>query len=583
MSAASAVSLIASRACFLVPTNRTVPPRWATSAANSLRLLEQLLGLQQVDDVDAVALTEDEAAHLGVPAARLVAEVHSGLQQLLDSDLSHWYCSLCWFGGVTRRRVREPRRAPRQGRDPRGRGRGRLWNSLRKFADTTFSYSGLALPYLRWLARGPNLPSPTSGGSVRNVGGAAWTGRPVDASCSAAARERERSQVRGQRRAHVDRPPGHRVREREPLRRAGTGARARSARAAPYCAVAAHRMADRRQVDADLVGAAGLEHRPAAAPPSAAARSISKWVRACARRVGVDRHQRPVAPVAADRRVDRPRPRRRVARRPAPGTRGAAAARASSAFSARWTASFLATTSSPEVSRSSRCTIPARHGSSPPARDALERLGERPRPVAPRAGCTTTPGGLVDHQQVLVLVGDRERRPARRRSAAGGSRCRTTISSPPATVCRLGRTRPSTRTRRRRSGPGPGRASPSGSARNRSSRSRPPSVAALELEQALAIAPSPRGPSQHEQQRDHPERDRHVGDVERRPQRQLDEVGDRAVARSGRSGCRARRRSAARSAATATAASGASMKYPSSTASATSVNTSTTSRRRRTG
>ena len=47
--------------------------------------LEQLLGLQQVDDVDAVPLAEDEAAHLWVPTASLVAEMDSGLQELLDS------------------------------------------------------------------------------------------------------------------------------------------------------------------------------------------------------------------------------------------------------------------------------------------------------------------------------------------------------------------------------------------------------------------------------------------------------------------------------------------------------------------
>ena len=58
------------------------------------RLLEQLLCLQQVDDVDAIPLTEDEAAHLGVPSARLVTEMHAGLQQLLDSNSSHVICSL---------------------------------------------------------------------------------------------------------------------------------------------------------------------------------------------------------------------------------------------------------------------------------------------------------------------------------------------------------------------------------------------------------------------------------------------------------------------------------------------------------
>jgi hypothetical protein len=57
--------------------------------AELLRLLEQRLRLEQVDDVDAPALTEDEAAHLGVPAARLVPEVHSGLQQLPDADVGH--------------------------------------------------------------------------------------------------------------------------------------------------------------------------------------------------------------------------------------------------------------------------------------------------------------------------------------------------------------------------------------------------------------------------------------------------------------------------------------------------------------
>jgi len=53
--------------------------------------VDPLQGLLQVDDVDAVALPEDEAAHLGVPAAGLVAEVDAGLQQLLhrDDGVSH--------------------------------------------------------------------------------------------------------------------------------------------------------------------------------------------------------------------------------------------------------------------------------------------------------------------------------------------------------------------------------------------------------------------------------------------------------------------------------------------------------------
>ena len=55
-------------------------------AREVVRLLEQLEGLLEVDDVDASALGEDEAAHLRVPASRLVAEVDAGLQ-----ELSHGY------------------------------------------------------------------------------------------------------------------------------------------------------------------------------------------------------------------------------------------------------------------------------------------------------------------------------------------------------------------------------------------------------------------------------------------------------------------------------------------------------------
>ena len=86
-------------------------------AREPLRLLEQGLGLEQVDDVDAAVLAMDEPAHLGVPAASLVAEVHAGLQQLADSYLSHGGAPLGLILVVQpgRSRSRDPARRAGQG------------------------------------------------------------------------------------------------------------------------------------------------------------------------------------------------------------------------------------------------------------------------------------------------------------------------------------------------------------------------------------------------------------------------------------------------------------------------------------
>jgi hypothetical protein len=61
-------------------------------AEELLCLVETLRRLREVDDVDAAALGEDEAAHLRVPAPRLVAEVDSGLQQLAHGDSASGDC-----------------------------------------------------------------------------------------------------------------------------------------------------------------------------------------------------------------------------------------------------------------------------------------------------------------------------------------------------------------------------------------------------------------------------------------------------------------------------------------------------------
>src|SRR5204863_1094957 len=78
-------------------------------AGELLRLLEQGGGLEQVDDVDAAALAVDEAAHLRIPAARLMAEVDPGLQQLPDAYLGHrgrLPCRWCVMPGLRGERTR---------------------------------------------------------------------------------------------------------------------------------------------------------------------------------------------------------------------------------------------------------------------------------------------------------------------------------------------------------------------------------------------------------------------------------------------------------------------------------------------
>jgi hypothetical protein len=80
--------------------------------------LERVERLAQVDDVDAAARSVQEAAHLGVPAARLVAEVHPGLQQLAHRH--HGHCGFLLFGCVQRRTGLEWNRLQSRHRHPGG-------------------------------------------------------------------------------------------------------------------------------------------------------------------------------------------------------------------------------------------------------------------------------------------------------------------------------------------------------------------------------------------------------------------------------------------------------------------------------
>ena len=64
----------------------TVGDEVADEAVGGLDPNQRLL---EIDDVDAAALTEDEALHLRVPTAGLVSEVDTGFEQLLHGDDGH--------------------------------------------------------------------------------------------------------------------------------------------------------------------------------------------------------------------------------------------------------------------------------------------------------------------------------------------------------------------------------------------------------------------------------------------------------------------------------------------------------------
>ena len=217
---------------------------------------------------------------------------------------------------------------------------------------------------------------------------------------------------------------------------------------------------------------------------SASVRSVSKCVIGVVRIVGVGGDLRPHAAVAAERRVDRAAPRRRaalderevlagdVAPRAAPPAGRRASARRGRAGAGR-------TCRGPAGARRRAAQGRARPRRGPPAPARASRRG------CPRAGWTTTPGGLVDHDQVLVLVGDLELRRRRRRLALGAPRGVVELdrlAARPA-AWRFGRAVPSTRTQ-----PGvdqlaaPSRASPAPRpGRRPAARRRPPRDATRSL------------------------------------------------------------------------------------------------------
>ena len=103
--------------CFLVPTKRTLPPRSAVRLRKAYDSSSRARRLLQVDDVDAAALAEDVRLHLGVPAARLVAEVDAAREQVLHARgvLGGRHACLLWTVIVGRRNAWRSGRAAATG------------------------------------------------------------------------------------------------------------------------------------------------------------------------------------------------------------------------------------------------------------------------------------------------------------------------------------------------------------------------------------------------------------------------------------------------------------------------------------
>ena len=193
----------------------------------------------------------------------------------------------------------------------------------------------------------------------------------------------------------------------------------------------------------------GLEPHAEQRVARPAARATSKCVTAVARRVGVEREARRVAPVAPDRRLDPAAARARPARdeRQVRRARARGGARAPAAAGAP--PRERATTSRPEVSRSSRWTIPGRLGLLA-ARDARARAG-----VDERAGrVPRRPGGRRGRRACRRRAGARPRRrsaaasasaPACGAAASGGSSSSSSPAREPVALRPRARRRPARR------------------------------------------------------------------------------------------------------------------------------------------
>src|SRR5438876_4071395 len=351
-----------------------------------LRVTQQSLGLLQVDDVNPLALAEDEAAHLRVPAPGLVPEVDSRLEQVRDRDLFHtapFFVSDCARGNRT-----DPAPVAGRARTPAPRGR--------MICGAKDTRGGRKPPEKR--RGGPKTaPAPFCSAPVWPFGG--WL------PCS---RLERGQQVHGQVGLAGEEFPAIGMPKQQ------TGAVEKLARKPKTLAagppavlgIAADGVPDGREMDADLVRPAGLEADTEQGRARKATLDLEVGARG-AGLVGADRLLGPQAPVAAQRRVDRagPRPGPPLDERQvlAPDLARPEQVLEDAVHPVRLGDDQEAGGVAVEPVHDPRA--PGVRPAGPPPR---QRAGQRAAAVA-RGRVYDHAGGLVDHEQAVVLVHDVER------------------------------------------------------------------------------------------------------------------------------------------------------------------------------
>src|SRR5579862_9606593 len=194
----------------------------------------------------------------------------------------------------------------------------------------------------------------------------------------------------------------------------------------------------------------------------------------------------------------------------------------------RCTSGERATTISPDVSRSRRCTIPGRSGSSPPSTSYASRPCTSVPRAWPGAGWTTSPAGLSTTRRCSSSYGTARSIASGSSKLVGGAGGSNSSSSPPASFVLFGRALPSTRTPPPRSSRSAAAREPiSGREARKRSRRSPAALSGTSRRVTAATAARNmlRGEERAEQDRDADD-DEAVGEVEGGTVAEVEEVGD---------------------------------------------------------